>query len=102
MTRGKNCLIPVGSKVLFNGKEIGTVVSDTPTFAEKVLLARTSKGITQHDLSLRCKLTRVQVSNIERGIHMPKLSTAQRIAHFLAFSLNDVRGDYDTRKQTTS
>ena len=56
----------------------------------KIKIARKAKGLTQEDLAEKIDKTVVTVSNIERGIKLPGLSTLNDIRKTLKVSLSEL------------
>lgn len=48
---------------------------------------RESKKITQEELAKQAQLSRVQISNIERGVTSPRFATIQKIANALGVDI---------------
>ncbi len=53
------------------------------------------KKMTQTLLATRCKASRVQMNRYFRGIALPKLETAIRMARILDFNLNEIHIEGD-------
>ena len=50
------------------------------TLSKQIAKARRDKFLTQKDLSIKLGISITQISNIERGVTNPKISTLQKIA----------------------
>lgn len=55
--------------------------------AQRVREARERLGLRQEDLSAKAGIARPNIARLEKGIHMPTLSTLQRIAAALGLDL---------------
>jgi len=62
------------------------------TTAEKVREIRKERGLYQHELAARAKLSVQTVRNVEAGRHEPELPTLRKIAKALGVPLADLLG----------
>jgi len=65
---------------------------DEKTTAEKVREIRKERGLYQHELAARAKLSVQTVRNVEAGRHEPELPTLRKIAKALGVPLADLLG----------
>jgi len=65
---------------------------DKKTTAEKVREIRKERGLYQHELAARAKLSVQTVRNVEAGRHEPELPTLRKIAKALGVPLADLLG----------
>lgn len=59
-------------------------------FGKRLKHLRNEAGLTQEKLSDKLDMSIDSVSNIERGIHNPRLDTLEKIANVLNISLMDL------------
>lgn len=57
---------------------------------ENIRRIRLERGLTQVELSKRLKVDRGYISNVERGLKNPTLSTIERVAKVLKVSVNEL------------
>lgn len=59
-------------------------------FGKNLLRARRATGASQEDVGFATALHRTEVGMLERGIRVPRLDTALKLAHTLGVSLDDL------------
>jgi transcriptional regulator with XRE-family HTH domain len=62
------------------------------TTAQRVREIRKEKGLYQHEVAARAKLSVQTVRNVEAGRHEPELPTLRKIAGALGVPLSDLLG----------
>lgn len=62
--------------------------SQAQEFAKKVKSMRDSKNMTQEELSDKVGISRPSLANIERGVHIPSLEVAKKLADALDISVD--------------
>lgn len=55
---------------------------------------RKARGLSQWDLSRQTGVSRVQISNLERFVHVPSGPTLQKISRVLGVDANDIDLSY--------
>lgn len=55
-----------------------------------ILVVRTSKGLSQKSLALKCGVSQQAISSIENGRRQPSLVTARKIATVLNCTINEL------------
>ncbi len=59
-------------------------------FSEKLRLLRESKNMTQEQLADKAGISRREVVNLENGVNLPKMQTADLIAAALGVPLDEL------------
>ena len=60
------------------------------------------QGCTQEELAARCDMSRVSISNLERGKHEPGLSTIVRLAESLGVRPSELIEAFEIELQHTA
>ena len=60
------------------------------TFGQKVRRLRKEKGLYQHELAGRARISAQTVRNVESGRHPPSMATATKIAKALDVSVGEL------------
>ncbi len=63
---------------------------DPRPFGVRLRTARTAAGLTQRELGSRTGLNQSVISNLERGVHDPRLATIERLAEGLEISSTEL------------
>ena len=71
-------------------------------FGEVLRRLRTTSGLSQEELALRCGLDRTYISLLERGLRQPTLTTIFRIAANLQMTPSDLIKDVEEKVGTNS
>lgn len=58
----------------------GTGVTVAERFADNLVRARKQAGLTQEDVSFRAELNRTEISQLERGLRVPRIDTLVKLA----------------------
>ncbi len=56
----------------------------------RIFYIRKEKGITQEQLAKKTGLRQTHISRIERGVYMPRIDIAERIANALGCRIGDI------------
>jgi len=56
--------------------------------AQRVREARERQGLRQEDLAAKAGIARLNIAHLEKGTHMPTLSTLQKVAFALSIDMN--------------
>jgi len=57
---------------------------------ENLVRARKAAGLSQEELSFEAGLHRTEIGMLERGIRIPRIDTALKLAHTLGISIDDL------------
>jgi transcriptional regulator with XRE-family HTH domain len=57
---------------------------------ENLARARKAAGLSQEALSFEASLHRTEIGMLERGIRIPRIDTALKLAHTLGISIDDL------------
>jgi transcriptional regulator with XRE-family HTH domain len=60
------------------------------SIAQRVRRLRIERGLRQEDLAARCDIARPNIVRLERGRHLPTLSTLRRVSAALEVDLPDL------------
>ena len=52
--------------------------------------ARLRKRLSQDEVAAKVGISRVQLSNIERGVHVPKFSTVEKLCEVLGIGAKEI------------
>lgn len=61
--------------------------------AQRVRMAREKQGLRQEDLADRTGIMRPNITRLERGQHLPSLSTLLKVAHALNIDMNSLTAE---------
>lgn len=66
-------------------------------FGEVLRTFRTQKGLTQEELAIECEMDRAYVSELERGLKEPCLSTILKLAAELEVPVADIMSQVESQ-----
>jgi transcriptional regulator with XRE-family HTH domain len=72
--------------------------SEGEVFGAHLRELRGARGLTQQQLADRCESNEPFISNLERGVTIPSLSTLLRLADALQCTMSDLVGVFDRNR----
>jgi transcriptional regulator with XRE-family HTH domain len=78
---------------------VEVTMPESTTFAARLRRARIEKGLSQERLARLADVSSITVSRIERGIAVPTVETAQRLARALGVSIAWLLGEDEGANQ---
>jgi len=70
-------------------------------FGEVLRAFRTRRGLTQEELAIECEMDRAYVSELERGLKEPCLSTILKLADKLDVPVADIMSQVESQVRAT-
>jgi transcriptional regulator with XRE-family HTH domain len=89
------------SKVGVNGKEEGSSTGNVAGLGKRALFLRKQKGLSLDELAAASGLTKGYLSKVERGLSVPSISTALKLAQCFGLSVGQLLGDEEIDEAIT-
>jgi transcriptional regulator with XRE-family HTH domain len=78
-----------------------TIANEGAIFGERLRELRVQRNLTQTELAQRCGSNRPFISNLERGVKVPSLTTVLRLAEALECRTYDLVKVFDASRRVT-